>query len=78
MQGKAIRSTCGYCSTGCNLLVDPGTMKVIPNPDYPVNRGRPAPRDSFFSNLLKLRTGLYHPLSGTAGESSCLLTGTQP
>jgi anaerobic selenocysteine-containing dehydrogenase len=62
MQGKAIRSTCGYCSTGCNLLVDPGTMKVIPNPDYPVNRGSACPKGFLFLEPLKAPDRALSPL----------------
>ncbi|MHA1680588.1 MAG: molybdopterin oxidoreductase family protein [Promethearchaeota archaeon] len=35
--------TCGYCSTGCNLLYDDegkGPFRISANPDYPVNLGK--------------------------------------
>jgi len=53
MAGRMLRSTCGYCSTGCNLMVDPETMKVTPNPDYPVNRGSACPKGFLFLEPLK-------------------------
>jgi anaerobic selenocysteine-containing dehydrogenase len=53
MSGRTLRSTCGYCSTGCNLIVDPETMKVIPNPDYPVNKGSACPKGFLFLEPLK-------------------------
>jgi assimilatory nitrate reductase catalytic subunit len=53
MAAKTLRSTCGYCSTGCDLLVDPETLKVIPNPEYPVNRGSACPKGFLFLEPLK-------------------------
>ena len=47
MAEKVINSTCGYCSTGCNLsvhLADGVVMKVSANPDYPVNLGKACPK----------------------------------
>ena len=39
--------TCGYCSTGCNLIIkinDDGNPVVRANPDYPVNQGKACPK----------------------------------
>jgi anaerobic selenocysteine-containing dehydrogenase len=47
MTDGTISSTCGYCSTGCNLLfsLSGGNVdKVKPNPDYPVNLGKVCPK----------------------------------
>ena len=43
MAQTTIRTTCGYCSVGCNLdvLVEDGVpLKVLPAKDYPVNLGK--------------------------------------
>jgi len=43
MAQTTIRTTCGYCSIGCNLdvLVEDGVpLKVLPAKDYPVNLGK--------------------------------------
>jgi assimilatory nitrate reductase catalytic subunit len=48
-----IRTTCGYCSVGCNLdvLVEDGVpLKVLPAKDYPVNLGKTCSKGF---NLLK-------------------------
>ncbi|MBN1630328.1 MAG: molybdopterin-dependent oxidoreductase, partial [Thermoleophilia bacterium] len=40
-------TTCGYCSTGCNLtvrLVEGLAPKVTATPDYPVNSGKACPK----------------------------------
>ena len=50
------RSTCGYCSTGCNLIATTDENKKItvkPNPDYPVNRGSACPKGFLFLEPLK-------------------------
>jgi anaerobic selenocysteine-containing dehydrogenase len=47
MNEKIIHSTCGYCSTGCNLNVrisESGVPTVTANPDYPVNLGKACPK----------------------------------
>jgi anaerobic selenocysteine-containing dehydrogenase len=47
MEGTTIHSTCGYCSTGCNLIVQMAggrPVKVNADPDYPVNRGKACPK----------------------------------
>ena len=48
-----IRTTCGYCSVGCNLdvLVEEGApAKILPAKDYPVNLGKTCTKGF---NLLK-------------------------
>lgn len=43
-----VRSICGFCSTGCGLLVhrdDAGRpLALTPDPDHPVNRGHACPK----------------------------------
>ena len=55
---RRFSSTCGYCSTGCNLLVDKEPdeeMKVLPDPNYPVNRGSACPKGFLFLEPLKAK-----------------------
>ena len=47
MSEETLATTCGYCSTGCNLsvrLVDGQAVKVSPTPAYPVNLGKACPK----------------------------------
>jgi anaerobic selenocysteine-containing dehydrogenase len=42
-----VRSTCGYCSVGCGMLLgvrDGVVVSVTGDPDHPVNRGRLCPK----------------------------------
>jgi anaerobic selenocysteine-containing dehydrogenase len=42
-----VRTTCGYCSVGCGMLVgvrDGAAVAVKGDPDHPVNRGRLCPK----------------------------------
>jgi assimilatory nitrate reductase catalytic subunit len=52
------RNTCGFCSTGCNFLITGASgsdIKVVPNPEYPVNRGSSCPKG--FLHLEPLKAG---------------------
>jgi ferredoxin-nitrate reductase len=44
----AVRSTCGFCSTGCGLKIHLGpdgtALNLTPDPDYPVNLGMACPK----------------------------------
>jgi predicted molibdopterin-dependent oxidoreductase YjgC len=47
MNEKVLNTTCGYCSTGCNLSVYLANDKVVQvkaNPVYPVNLGKACPK----------------------------------
>ena len=42
-----VKSTCGYCSVGCGMLLgvrDGAVVSVAGDPDHPVNRGRLCPK----------------------------------
>ncbi len=42
-----VKTTCGYCSVGCGMLVgvkDGAAVSVRGNPDHPVNRGKLCPK----------------------------------
>ncbi|MBW1787177.1 MAG: nitrate reductase [Deltaproteobacteria bacterium] len=66
MTEKTLRSTCGYCSTGCRLTVDAESMKVIPDPDYPVNKGSACPKGFLFLEPLKAEDRATSPLMKNA------------
>ncbi len=55
MPKKTLSTTCGFCSTGCNLLIvdDNQSAKVVPNPRYPVNLGSVCPKGFFSLEPLK-------------------------
>jgi len=47
MATKTLRTTCSYCSVGCNLDVtieDGVPTKIMPNKEYPVNLGKSCPK----------------------------------
>ncbi len=47
MSTETIRTTCSYCSVGCNLdvtVTDGVPEKVMPNKEYPVNLGKSCPK----------------------------------
>lgn len=53
MSEQTIRTTCSFCSIGCNLdilVVDGVPTKVLPAKDYPVNLGKPCTKGF---NMLK-------------------------
>ena len=62
MSEKKLQCTCGYCSTGCNLVVDLKTMRVTPNPECPVNRGSACPKGFLFLEPLKAGDRALTPL----------------
>ena len=73
-----VRTTCGYCSVGCGMLLgvrDGAAVSVMGDPDHPVNEGRLCPKglaehqtidvDGRLTNPLVRRTagGLQQPAS---------------
>ena len=47
MSERTIKTTCSYCSVGCNLNItisDDGKTTVRPVPEYPVNQGKVCPK----------------------------------
>jgi assimilatory nitrate reductase catalytic subunit len=77
-------STCGYCSTGCNLTVrlnEGKVVRVTPNPEYPVNLGKACPKgfqflghlsapDRALTPRLRDRAGRLRPVSWEAALRS--------
>ncbi|UCF83159.1 MAG: molybdopterin oxidoreductase family protein [Desulfobacteraceae bacterium] len=72
MREEKINSTCGFCSTGCNLTVrvtDKNEIKVTPNLQYPVNRGSACPKGFLFLEPLKAHDRATAPyMRNTLGE----------
>jgi anaerobic selenocysteine-containing dehydrogenase len=74
---KKTRLTCGYCSTGCQLVVDQAKQppfNVTASPDYPVNMGKACMKgfqllghldapDRATTPLLRNAAGLLEPVS---------------
>ena len=60
-----VRTTCGYCSVGCGMLVgvrDGRAVAVQGDPDHPVNRGRLCPKGLTEHHTIGAEGRLRHPL----------------
>jgi assimilatory nitrate reductase catalytic subunit len=60
-----VRTTCGYCSVGCGMLVgvrDGHAVSVQGDPDHPVNRGRLCPKGLCEHQTIAAEGRLTHPL----------------
>ena len=59
-----VRTTCGYCSVGCGMLVgvrDGRAVAVTGDPDHPVNQGRLCPKGLSEHHTLSAPGRLTHP-----------------
>ena len=59
-----VRTTCGYCSVGCGMLLgvrDGEATAVTGDPDHPVNRGRLCPKGLSEHHTLAAPGRLTHP-----------------
>ena len=59
-----VRTTCGYCSVGCGMLVgvrDGEAVAARGDPDHPVNRGRLCPKGLSEHLTLRADGRLLHP-----------------
>jgi anaerobic selenocysteine-containing dehydrogenase len=59
-----VRTTCGYCSVGCGMLIgvrDGKAVAVQGDPDHPVNRGRLCPKGLTEHHTLAAPGRLLHP-----------------
>ena len=72
MSETLVTSTCGYCSTGCNLTVklsDGRPERVAASPDYPVNQGKACPKGfQFLGHLDAPQRALTPLLRDTGGR----------
>ena len=60
-----VKTTCGYCSVGCGMLVgvrDGRAVTVRGNPDHPVNRGKLCPKGLSEHHILTAPGRAQHPL----------------
>ena len=62
-----VRSTCGYCSVGCGMLLgvrDGTVVSVAGDPDHPVNRGRLCPKGLSEHHTITAPGRLTQPMVG--------------
>ncbi len=60
-----VKTTCGYCSVGCGMLVgvrDDRAVAVRGNPDHPVNRGKLCPKGLSEHHILSAPGRAKQPL----------------
>jgi assimilatory nitrate reductase catalytic subunit len=60
-----VRTTCGYCSVGCGMLIgvrDGKAVAVQGDPDHPVNRGRLCPKGLTEHHTIGAPGRLLHPM----------------
>jgi anaerobic selenocysteine-containing dehydrogenase len=60
-----VRTTCGYCSVGCGMLIgvrDGKAVAVQGDPDHPANRGRLCPKGLTEHHTLEAEGRLRHPM----------------
>ena len=70
---EKIRSTCGFCYSGCGVWVtvtDGKVTKVAGDPESPVNRGRLCPKGLSAPEQLYHPQRLRHPLQRTGARGS--------
>jgi anaerobic selenocysteine-containing dehydrogenase len=66
-----VKTTCGYCSVGCGMLVgvkDGRAVTARGNPDHPVNRGKLCPKGLAEHYILNAKGRATHPLLRTGGK----------
>ena len=59
-----VKTTCGYCSVGCGMLVgvkDGNAVTVRGNPDHPVNVGKLCPKGLSEHHILDAPTRARQP-----------------
>jgi anaerobic selenocysteine-containing dehydrogenase len=68
---KWVKTTCGYCSVGCGMLVgtkDGKAVSVRGNPDHPVNRGKLCPKGLSEHHILDAPGRATQPLLRKDGK----------
>lgn len=68
---KIIKTICGYCGTGCGLLVevkDNLITKIRGDKDAPVNKGQTCVKGAFAYNYVHAKDRLTSPLIRKGGE----------
>ena len=65
MGEQIIRTTCSFCSIGCNLdiqVVDGKPVKILPAKDYPVNKGKTCTKGFNMIKALEAEDRALYPL----------------
>ena len=60
-----VKTTCGYCSVGCGMLVGTRNGKVVTSrgdPDHPVNRGKLCPKGLAEHYVIEAENRALYPL----------------
>jgi assimilatory nitrate reductase catalytic subunit len=68
---KWVKTTCGYCSVGCGMLLgvrDNKAVAVRGNPDHPVNRGKLCPKGLSEHHILSASGRARQPLLRKDGK----------
>jgi anaerobic selenocysteine-containing dehydrogenase len=63
-----VKTTCGYCSVGCGMMIGIRDGKAVTargNPDHPVNRGKLCPKGLAEHYVLEAENRAVHPLLRT-------------
>jgi anaerobic selenocysteine-containing dehydrogenase len=66
-----VKTTCGYCSVGCGMLIGVKHGKAVAargNPDHPVNRGKLCPKGLSEHHILDAPGRATHPLLRKNGK----------
>lgn len=66
MSSKTIRTTCSYCSVGCNfdaVLQDGELKSFLPNKEYPVNLGKSCPKGFHLLKAFESEDRLLDPMA---------------
>ena len=75
-----VKTTCGYCSVGCGMLVgvkDGRAVTIRGNPDHPVNRGKLCPKGLAEHYAISRRAAPLTPCCA-ATAYWCLSPGPRP
>lgn len=68
---KPVKTVCGYCGTGCGLVVEVANNQIIKirgDKDAPVNKGQTCIKGAFAYNYVHSKERLTSPLIRRAGE----------
>ena len=66
-----VRTTCGYCSVGCGMLLgvrDNRAVSAMGDPDHPVNSGRLCPKGLAEHHIIAAEGRLTTPLIRHAAD----------
>jgi predicted molibdopterin-dependent oxidoreductase YjgC len=70
-EGNFVKTICGYCGTGCGLVLEVQDNKIIKirgDKDAPVNKGQTCVKGAFAYEYVHARNRLTSPLIRKAGK----------